>query len=220
MSLLEILSNNRRFIVTGLLVFFSLGFLKFFTESDRLSPVFQNFIVSIVFFLVIPVLYSKIVLKESLKNLGFQRGNLAAGVLAGIAGIVVAGAAVVWLASVFPDFRAQYVFPVLVETNFFWFVLYELVLVAFVTLLYEVFFRGLVTLLWLRAFGLWAVCIQTVIFFGFAYLNYDVFWPIAPLLIFAPFAGFIAHRSQSIWYSFAASWIFLFLTDIFFLIFH
>ncbi|MEK9151413.1 MAG: lysostaphin resistance A-like protein [Patescibacteria group bacterium] len=218
MPLLEILSNNRRFIVTGLLVFFSLGFFGFFPESDRLSPVFQGFIVSIVFFLVIPVFYSKIVLKESLKNLGFQKGNLTAGVLAGIVSIVAAGAAVVWLAFTFPEFRGRYVFPVLVETNFLWFVLYELVLVSFVTLLYEVFFRGLVMFLWLRALGIFSVLIQTALFLGFASLNYAVSWQMAPLLIFSPFAGFIAYRSGSIWYSFAASWAFLFLADVFFLI--
>lgn len=220
MSLLEILSNNRRFIVTGLLVVFSLGFLGFFPESDRLSPVFQGFIVSVVFFLVIPVLYSKIVLKESLKNLGFQEGNLTAGILAGIGSVIAAGAATVWLASSFPDFRAQYIIPVSVETSFFWFVLYELVLVAFVALLYEVFFRGLVTLLWLRSLGPWSVLIQTALFLGFAYLSSAISWQMAPILIFVPFAGFIAYRSRSIRYSFAASWIFLFLTDIFFLIFY
>lgn len=216
--MLGILAKNRRFIVTGLLVFFSLGFLGFFPESDRLSPVFQWFIVSIVFFLVIPVFYSKIVLKESLKNLGCQRGNLTAGVLAGIVSIVAAGATVAWLAFTFPEFREQYAFPVLVQTNFLWFVLYELVLVAFVALLYEVFFRGLVTLLWLRALGPWSVIIQTALFLGFAYLSYGISWQVAPILIFSPFAGFIAYRSQSLWYPFAASWAFLFLTDIFFLI--
>ena len=79
--MLETLSKNRRFVVTGILVFFSLGFLGFFSENDRLSPIFQGLIVSLVFFLVIPLFYSKIVLKESLKNLGLQKGNLAAGTL-------------------------------------------------------------------------------------------------------------------------------------------
>lgn len=217
--MLRILAKNQRFIVTGLLVLFSLGFLGFFTESDKLSPVFQIFIVSTVFFLVIPVLYSKIVLKESLKNIGWQRGNVAAGILTGIISVALAGAAVVGLALTFPEFRVQYVFPVLVETSFVWFMLYELVLVTLTALLYEVFFRGLVQLSWLRGFGMRAVLIQAALFFGLFFLSQAISWQMAPLLIFCPLAGFIAYRSQSIWYSFLASWIFLFLTDVFFLIF-
>lgn len=218
--MLEILAKNRRFIVTGLVAFFSLGFLGFFTESDRLSPVFQSFIVSVVFFLVIPVFYSKMVLKESLKNIGWQKGDVSAGILSGIVCVALGAAIVVGLALTFPDFRAQYVFPVLVETNFVWFLLYELVLVTFTALLYEVFFRGLVELSWLRQLGLWSIVIQAALFFGLLFLSQAIVWQMAPLLIFCPLAGFIAYRSQSIWYSFAASCLFLFLTDVFFLIFH
>ncbi|OGI18221.1 MAG: hypothetical protein A3J06_00195 [Candidatus Moranbacteria bacterium RIFCSPLOWO2_02_FULL_48_19] len=217
--MLETLSKNRRFVVTGLLVFFSLFFMGFFSESDRLSPVFQGLIVSVVFFLVIPLLYSKMVLRESLKNLGLQRGSFKAGVLIAIASVVFALAIVITLALAFPQFRAQYALPALVETSFVWFVLYELVLVSFMVILYEVFFRGLVVLLWLRDCGLWAVFIQAGLFFSFAYLSQDISWAVVPLLIFCPLAGFIAYRSGSLWYSFAASWTFLFLTDIFFLVF-
>ena len=60
--MLETLSANRRFIITGLLVLFSLGFLGLFNESDALSPVFQSVIISIVFFLVIPLFYRKIII--------------------------------------------------------------------------------------------------------------------------------------------------------------
>jgi len=217
--MLETLSKNRRFVVTGALVLFSLGFMMLFSANERLSPVFQGFIVSVVFFLVIPLLYSKMVLKESLKNLGLQRGNFGAGVLTAIVSVALALAAVIMLALAFPQFRAQYAFPALVETSFVWFVLYELVLVSFMVILYEVFFRGLVVLLWLKELGLWAVLIQAGLFFSFAYLSQDISWQRLPLLIFCPLAGFIAYRSGSLWYSFAASWIFLFLTDTFFLVF-
>lgn len=159
------------------------------------------------------------VLKESLKNLGLQRGNFGAGVLTAIVSVALALAAVIMLALAFPQFRAQYAFPALVETSFVWFVLYELVLVSFMVILYEVFFRGLVVLLWLKELGLWAVLIQAGLFFSFAYLSQDISWQRLPLLIFCPLAGFIAYRSGSLWYSFAASWIFLFLTDTFFLVF-
>jgi len=209
----------RRFIITGVLVFFSLGFLLFFSESDSFSPVLQRFIVSLAFFLVIPLLYSKMVAKESLGNIGLQRGNFGAGILTSVLAVVVAGGAVVWLALTLPAFREQYLFPAVVENSFFWFIFYELVLTAVIVLLYEVFFRGLIQLFWLKDFGMWAIVVQMVIFYGFSYLSNDISWQKAPLLIFCPLAGFIAYRSQSLWYSIGASWIFLFLTDVFFLVY-
>ncbi|PIX89844.1 MAG: hypothetical protein COZ29_03070 [Candidatus Moranbacteria bacterium CG_4_10_14_3_um_filter_45_9] len=218
--MLKILSMYRRFIVTGVLVFFSLGFLIFFTESDAFSPVLQKLIVSIVFFLVIPLLYSKMVLGESLKNLGFQKGNFGRGVFISILSVAVASGVVVWLAFVFPSFHEQFILPASVENSFFWFAFYELVLVALSVLLYEVFFRGLVELFWLREFGVWSILIQSVLFFGLIALSRNISWQIAPPLIFCPLSGLIAYRSQSIWYSIVASWIFLFLTDVFFLIYH
>lgn len=216
----ETLSEYRRFIVTGILVFFSLGFLIFFPESDRVSPVFQGAVIGLIFFLVIPLLYSRLILKEPLKNLGLQRGHTAAGIFSGIFSVVLALAIVVALAYAFPAFREQYNLPVLVERSFFWFVFYELVLASAIALLYEIFFRGMVELLWLKETGIWAVFLQAALFLGFIYLSDTLSWQKVPLLLFSPFAGFIAYRSQSLWYSFIASWLFFFLTDIFFLIFH
>lgn len=212
-ALRETFSRHSRSIITGLLVLFSLGFMALYTESDRVSPVFQGFVVSIVFFLVIPILYSRIVLKESLENIGWQRGNAAAGISAGIA-CVALGLAVMFLLIRFFPVSEGYLFPAFVETEFLWFVLYELILVSFVAFLYEVFFRGLVQLLWLRDLGPWAVPVQAGLFAGFFFLSGNVSWQQAPLLLFAPLAGIVAWSSRSIRYSWAASWLFFFLTDI------
>ena len=214
--MLESLAPYRRFIVTGSLVLFSLAFLGFFRESESVSPVFQSLIVSIAFFLVIPLLYSKIVLKESLKNLGWQKGNMALGVLSGIVCVAIGLVAVFFLAKYFP-FRENYLFPSLVETDFRWFVFYEIVLVGFTVLLYEAFFRGLVQYLWLSNTGIFAILVQSALFFALLYFSDDLIWQKAPLLIFAPLSGIIVYYSHSLWYSLAASWIFFLLTDIFLL---
>lgn len=210
---------SKRFIVTGLLILCSIFFLGIFSQSDKVNPVFQTLLVGITFFLVVPVLYSKIVLKESLKNLGWQRGKSFLGVLTSI--LCVAGAlAGVFLLSRYTSFAEHYFFPVTIQLHFFWFLLYELLLVSLTTLLYEVFFRGLVQSLWLRSLGLWAVFFQAALFIGLLYLSDDISWQRAPLIIFSPLAGLVAYFSQSIWYSWAASWTFFFLTDIFLLVIH
>lgn len=210
---------NKRFIVTGLLVLFSIVFLGYFTQSDKVNPVFQTLLVSVTFFLVVPALYCKIVLKESLKNLGWQSGNFFRGVFSSIICIAI-GLGVILLLSRFTAFPEKYFLPRIVETNFLWFMAYELILVAFALFLYESFFRGLVELLWLRSFGFLAIFLQSALFISLLYLADDLSWQRVPAILFSPLAGIVAYYSRSIWYSFAASWIFFFLTDIFLLVLH
>lgn len=210
---------NKRFIVTGLLILFSVFFLGFFSQSDKVNPVFQTLLVGITFLLVVPVLYSKIVLRESLKNMGWQEGKSFSGVLAAII-CVALGLGIILLLSRYTPFVEKYFFPITVQLHFSWFLLYELILVTLTTLLYEVFFRGLVQLSWLRSFGMLAVILQAVLFVGLLYLSDDISWQRAPIIIFSPLAGLVAYFSQSLWYSWAASWAFLFLTDVFLLVIH
>jgi len=210
---------HRRFIVTGALVLFSVLFLGLFSQSGKVNPFFQTFLVSITFFLVVPVLYSKIVLEESLKNWGWQEGKMFLGVLVGMLSVAVA-LGLIFVLTRTTVFSSEYVFPVTVETHFGWFLVYELVVVAFTALLYEVFFRGLIQLLWLRSFGLWAVLFQALFVLTLLFLTGDISWQRVPLILFSPFAGLIAYFSQSIWYSWGASFIFFFLTDIFLLVIH
>jgi len=210
---------DKRFIVTGLLVVFSVFFLGFFGQDNNtaVNPFFQTMLVSITFFLVVPALYSKIVLKESLKNLGWQRGRIFPGVFFSIVSVTLALGAV-FLLTRYTSFAVEYHIPMLAQSQFMLFLVYELVLVTFTTLLYEFFFRGLIQMSWLRSFGIWAIFLQTALFIGLLFLSDDISWQRFPVIFFCPLAGIIAYYSKSIWYSWAASWIFLFLTDIFLLV--
>lgn len=210
---------HKRFIVTGLVVFFSVFFLGLFSQSDKVNPLFQTFLVSMTFLLVVPVLYSKIVLQESLKNWGWQEGKMFLGILSGMVSVALA-LGIVFLLTRTTAFTAHYAFPVTIQTHFGWFLLYELVLVSLTAFLYEVFFRGMIQLLWLRPFGLWGVLLQTLFVIGLLFLSDDISWQRAPLILFSPFAGLIAYLSQSLWYSWGASFLFFFLTDIFLLVIH
>jgi len=208
---------DRRFIVTGLLILFSIFFLGFFSQSATVNPLFQTLLVSITFLLVVPILYSKIVLKESLKNLGWQQGKLFLGILSGMISIVLALGTMFLLIQT-TSFGEEYSFPINVEMHFGWFVFYELVVVTSVAFLYEFFFRGLVQLLWLRSFGMWSIVLQSMLFVGLLFLSDDISWQRTPIILFSVFSGVIAYFSKSIWYSFGASWVFFFLTDVFLLV--
>lgn len=212
-------SLNKRFVITGLLVVFTVLFLGLFSQSDKVNPVFQTFLVSITFFLVVPMLYCKIVLKEPLKNIGWQAGKLFPGIFLSLASISVA-LALIFVLNRYTGFGTGYSLSYTIQSNFLWFLLYEACLVPFMALLYEVFFRGLVQRLWLNSFGLTAVLVQSVLFAGLLFLADDLSWQRVPALIFSLFSGIIVYYSGSLWYAWGASWFFYFLIDIFRLVLH
>lgn len=217
-SLLPFLSRHKEFLMTTTVVVVSVLFLGYFHESEQVNQEIQSLIVMTAVFLVIPLLYCKIILREPLSRLGFQRGNPWAGIGGGILalGAALGGLFVLWN---FTPLLKGYQLPIIVEEQFLFFVLYEIFFNGVFLLLFEVFFRGMVLLLWLYDLKLWGVFVQAALFTGIFYLSHSIDAQAIPLLIFAPFAGLIAYQSRSLWYSFGASWFFLLLVDTLTLIF-
>lgn len=215
-TLMLLLARNKEFLVTSLVVMASLLFLGYFKESSQVSPALQSLIVAVAVFLVIPLLYCRIVLEQPLSRLGFQRGNPWAGIGGSVIalGLALSALFVLWN---FTPLLESYRLPVAVEERFLFFVIYEVFLNGFFLFLFEVFFRGMILFLWLKDFRIWGVFIQAFIFAGILYLSGDlsegVNPQILPMLLFAPLAGLIAYQSRSIWYSFGASWFFILLVD-------
>ena len=211
--------SSKKFVVTGLLVMFLILFLGYFTptQSEKANIIFQTLLVSTAFFLVVPLLYCKIVLQEPLENLGWGKGKVFAGIFTGILSVMVALSSIVALSYTTP-LRTHFLFAASVQSDFLWFVLYEALLVPFTALMYEVRFRGLIQRLWLGSLGIMAVLVQSGLFGALLYLSDDLSgWRVSALL-FAPLSGLIVYFSGSLWYAWAASWLFFFLSDVFLLV--
>ena len=208
---------SKRFVITGLLAVFSVFFLGFFTQADKVNPIFQMLLVSVAFFLVVPVLYCKIVLKESLHNMGWQAGNVFTGIILSLL-TVSGGLVIMYFLDRYTSFGRAYQLPVSIQTDFLWFLLYEALMMPVMTLFYEVFFRGFIGLLWLRSLGPVSVLLQAGFFGLMFFLAGDLTVKEIPLLLFAPLSGLIAYYSRSIWYSWGATWLFFFLIDVYFLV--
>jgi|GEM_PF-751464 len=215
--ILPFLARRKEFIGTAVVVIASILFLGYYDQYDGMSLALQGLIVAIGVFLVIPILYCKIILGRPLSSIGFQRGNPWAGVGGSLLALPVALGALFVLWNFTPLLK-DYRLPVAVEEQFLFFVLYEVFLTGSIVFLYEVFFRGFLMLLWLRSWGIWGVIAQTLIFVLVLFMT-GADAGIVPALIFAPFAGLIAYQSRSIWYSYGASWFYFFLTDALILIF-
>jgi hypothetical protein len=159
----------------------------------------------------------KVILREPLSLLGFQ-GN------EGRFGFVMVPLTVIPVLSIwyvmlrlYPASGA-YGLPTIVRSSFPFFILYEVVLTGALAFLYEVFFRGTVQLLWLRKAGFSAVLYQVALFLLFMSVTDGITWGSVPLILAAAAAGLVAQYTRSIYYSFAAAWILLFLSDVFLLI--
>lgn len=217
-SILPFLARHKEFIGTSTAVITALLLLAYLGDSRDVNPVLQSLITYVGVFLVIPILYCKILLGRPLSSIGFQTGNAWAGVGGSVLALAVALAALLVLWNFTPLLK-DFMLPRAVEEKFLIFVLYEVFVNGFITLLYETFFRGFVMLLWLRNLGIWSVFVQAGLFFLLVYLSNGLTPETIPLILFAPFAGLIAYQSRSLMFSFAASWFFSFFTDAVVLIF-
>jgi len=201
-------SLNKKDIVSVLMMVFCLLMIRLFPEENY----FQKIIISLVFLLVIPVLYIKIVLKESLRNFGLRIGNWKQGI-AWIMLSLVGSFFIIFLLYQYAGMAEKYHVPQNIIQNFGLFVFYESVLVSFFIALYEFFFRGFVMFSFSEKLGYWAVISQFALFILFLIIMKDFNWTFAPYLISAFFAGVIAYKSRSLFYSYLFSLLFVIISD-------
>ena len=216
MQTLAFLSPKRRFVTTGFMVFGALFAYHLFPFDAKLNETAQAIISGALFFLVLPMLYVKLILKEPIHSLGFRRSERPYGAIL-IPLATISALSILYLLIRFYQIESVYYIPTLAKESFLWFLLYEVLLVGAVAFLYEVFFRGFVQLLWLRKLGLSAAFLQAGLFASAVFLLSAVTWQELPMLLAVFFAGAVAFYTRSIWYSWATSWLILFLADVYLL---
>ncbi|HWQ59898.1 MAG TPA: hypothetical protein VN420_01975 [Candidatus Fimivivens sp.] len=218
MTFLPLLSRWKPMLRTGLLALGTLAVYILFPAESRLNATVQSVLLGAALFVVVPILYVKLILRAPLSSLGFQDSTRRLGFLAvPLVAILVLS---VWyvLLRIFPV-SDSYFLPVAIRSSFPLFLLYEVVLVGLIAFLYEVFFRGLVLILWLRRFGLGAAFFQAGLFLAFVAVSGNgLVWQDAPLLLSATASGFIASYTRSIPYSWVTAWLVLFLSDVLILV--
>lgn len=172
----------------------------------------QDTLVVMAFFLVIPLLYSKIITKKTLGELGLRLGNWKMGLMLAGAGLLLS-ASVSYLLVAYSDFSSRYYLAQWVKGGFWSFVLYEVLIVSYFILLYEFFFRGFIMLGILKKMGAGAVILQVAFFGLFLALANSLDWGVSPYIIAALVGGTIAYKTKSIAYSAAYAWLFIVITD-------
>ena len=201
------IKTNKNIISNAIFIISCLFVYNFFPSKDF----FQQTVATITFFILIPIIYKKFILKENIKDFGFRIGDYKEGLKFGSISVLI-GFIFFVLILKNTNYLTEYKLPVLVVNNFWFFILYEFLLVPFFVILYEVFFRGFILFSFIKDLGIFSILIQFLVFLILFYVQ-GMRIEFAPYLIFAPFAGLIAYKSNSIFYSFLTQWLFIFLAD-------
>jgi len=161
---------------------------------------FQQLVVMVSFFAIIPVIFNKVILKRRLGDIGLKIGDWKQGLFWSGVGIVVAGL-LFFIAIYFFNFLKHYTIPTTITYNYKNFLFYEFLLVVPVVFLYDLFFRGFVMLILDIKIYYWAIVAQMLIFFIFIVATNSLTWDFVPYLISAPLVGVVTYKSGSIFYS-------------------
>jgi hypothetical protein len=201
-------NTDKKLLVTSGMIILCLFLFMAFPASN----IFQKIVVYATFFITIPVLYVKIILKEDLKDYGMQKGNWKKGLLWG--GLSLAASLLTfYLIFHYTKFSLSYHLSPLATDQFFHFMLYEIFLVGFYVFMYEFFFRGIVMFSLTPKTGGWSIIIQFLLFLLFLFFIKGFKWSIAYYIIGAAFPAVAAYQSRSLIYSISASWIFIVIAD-------
>ncbi len=210
--------RGQRNIMTVTLAIATLSIFGGMQDVPTIGAALQSAIAGLVLFLVLPIMYCRIVLKEPLSSIGFGNTRWLPALFWGVVSLGIGGIGLLFVAEN-PVFKEAYRLPSVVEQSFLWFVAYEVIAVGGIALMYEVFFRGLVMKLWLSPLGIWSVFLQVLIFAGFLSLTGGLSWQYASLIYASFFSGLVAYFSGSLYASWLVSWTLFFLIDIIFLAF-
>jgi membrane protease YdiL (CAAX protease family) len=200
---------NKKEIITSIFILLCLAGYVYFPASGY----FQYKAVVVIFLVLLPFLYNKYFLKE--KNffkrilIGDWKNSLK------LLSIGLTGAfLIMFLIFKFTDIGNHYFLASGVKDDFWQFLKYELTGIAFTVAIYELFFRGFVMSHFLNNLKKWAILAQFLFFLVLLLMLHELpYWFYIVYLVFAPFAGWIAYKSDSILYSFLGQLLFVIVID-------
>ncbi|EKE14227.1 MAG: hypothetical protein ACD_12C00617G0003 [uncultured bacterium] len=206
---MKVFKYNKKIVSILLFIFLNLSAFKFLPTVGR----FQGIVALGIFFVVIPLIYSKFILKNNLTVFRLKIGDIKKGIV--LSGISLAiSLLILYVVFNYTGFADRYTLPMRVVSDFSYFMYYELVVVLFTSLVYEFFFRGFLMFHLVDDWGWGAILFQWLVFLILVGLNTQFSWGMVPYMIFFPFAGWIAYESKSLFYSLATQSIFIIITDI------
>ena len=196
------------FIITTLFILILVIIYAFFPVKNS----FQQLVVMVAFFGIIPIIFNTVILKIKLSDTGFKFGDWKQGLIwSGIA-IIITGI-IFFIAIHFFNFLKHYTIQTIITQNYKNFLFYEFFYILPVVFIYEFFFRGFIMLATRIRIYYWAIVLQMLIFFILTVATKSFTWVLFPYIIGAPLAGIITYKSNSIFYSTSFQFIMILILD-------
>jgi hypothetical protein len=207
-KILAIIKTNQKMLIDFSVAAVCLLLFSIFPANDFSQKLTKSFF----FFLFIPYLYIKYLLKKNLSDFGFNFQNKKNGFILGVLALAVSFL-LIYLLTTFTDFKKNYVLPTSISHNFYIFIFYELILVNVLFFLQEYFFKGFLIAIFQKKLGFLSVPIQAIIYLIPLWIFSGSFWQIIPWIILSFAGGIIAYRNKTFVYSYFFGIVFLILTD-------
>lgn len=195
--------------ITAVLIIFACLFLLAIFPVNGPS---QKITSSLVFLFILPILYIRLILKESLAEFGLSLKNKNTGLVWG--GIMLLVSLIIaFLLITFSKLKTVYLLPSYITASFWLFLVYELIFVNLFFFLQEFFFKGFVLFSFLKKFDYWAIVFSFFVFLILALATGASVWQLAPMLILSITGGIVAYKSRSFIYSYLMGLLFLIFFD-------
>jgi membrane protease YdiL (CAAX protease family) len=173
-----------------------LGVMFFPTDGG-----FQTIIATITFLIILPVLFIRFFLKEELSLFGTSWGNVTQGMFWLVLSLIFVIGSFAGLYR-YTSVLSQINVPLLIRQSFSVFLIYA-VSTAILFGAQEFFFRGFILNVYRKIFGYKAIAAQAIFAIILSLVKTNGLGIETGIIsLFAMYSGWMAYRSQSIWYSF------------------
>ena len=186
----------------------SLVVFSFFPTANFL----ETFTKSLVFLLIVPYFFVKLVLKENLSDFGMRFHWEKRGLVGSLA-LVFIGLLIIYPLANYTSFPQHYPLPQAIRNNFGFFVFYQLILVNLLLLFQEYFFKGFLISTCREKFSYLSIPLQALIYLIPLMLVSESLWSVIPMAIVSVFGGILAYHTRTFFYSYLGSWVFMLLLD-------
>lgn len=206
--------NNQTLYKKYFSIFFLFVLLGIFLLFKTNNPT-QDFLTLICFFIVVPIFYVKMILKENISWFSFKIENWKDGVIWSAFYFMSFGLLFLFLWKAGWFFDSYYVNQTF-KNNFWNFIGYELLGTLTLLVAYEFLFLGFLMNV-VRDLGIWSVFVQLAIFLLFLLASGGLRWAMFPVVVSVFLGGIVFYKTKTLFYPVFCGWVCLVFLDAFLL---
>ncbi len=198
---------TKDFLITITVILSCLGLFIYFPTFNNIQELTKD----VFFFLFIPLLYIKFILKKNINAWGLNMQNKKEGFIWAVL-MLLLSLIMVYIFIRFTSFTTHYSLSSLIINSFWSFLIYILIFINLILFLQEYFFRGFVLFAFYQKIGYWSILIQVGLYLIMLLLvpgNFQqTFWQALPFVILTFTGGVTAYKSKSMVYSYLSGLLF------------